>query len=88
VAHTYNTNNSAGIDQEDLGSKSAWANNLQDPILKKTLQQKRASRVSRYRPCVQTPVPQKKKKKEKKFRISDRKKQLKINMPSRAFAKL
>jgi hypothetical protein len=44
--------------------------------------------VSRYRPCVQTPVPQKKKKKEKKFRISDRKKQLKINMPSRAFAKL
>jgi hypothetical protein len=32
VAHTYNTSYSGGRDQEDHGSRPAWANSLQDPI--------------------------------------------------------
>jgi hypothetical protein len=36
VAHTYNPSYSGGRDQEDCGSKPAWAHSLQDPILKKT----------------------------------------------------
>jgi hypothetical protein len=34
VAHTCNPSNSRGRDQEDQGSKSAWANSLRDPISK------------------------------------------------------
>jgi hypothetical protein len=35
VAHAYNPSYSGGRDQEDHGSKPAWANNWQDPISKK-----------------------------------------------------
>jgi hypothetical protein len=35
VAHACNPNNSGGSDQEDHGSKPAWANSSQDPISKK-----------------------------------------------------
>jgi hypothetical protein len=35
VAHTCNLSYSGGRDQEDLSSKSAQANSLRDPILKK-----------------------------------------------------
>jgi hypothetical protein len=34
VAHICNPNYSGGRDQEDRGSKPAWTNSLQDPILK------------------------------------------------------
>jgi hypothetical protein len=34
VAHASNPSNSGGRDQEDCGSKPAWANSSQDPILK------------------------------------------------------
>jgi hypothetical protein len=40
VAHTCNPSNSGGRDQEDRGSKPAWANSLQDPILKKKSQKR------------------------------------------------
>jgi hypothetical protein len=40
VAHAYNPSYSRGRDQEDHGSKTAWANSFQDPILKKTLHKK------------------------------------------------
>jgi hypothetical protein len=36
VAHAYNPSYSGGRDQEDQDLKPAWANNLRDPILKKT----------------------------------------------------
>jgi hypothetical protein len=32
VAHTCNPSYSGGRDQEDCGSKPAWANSLRDPI--------------------------------------------------------
>jgi hypothetical protein len=35
VAHTCNPNYSESRDQEDDGSKPAWANNLRDPVSKK-----------------------------------------------------
>jgi hypothetical protein len=35
VPHTYNPSYSGGRDQEDHSLKPAWANHLQDPILKK-----------------------------------------------------
>jgi hypothetical protein len=44
-AHTYNPSYSEDRDQEDRGSKSAWANSLQDPISKNP-SQKRAGRVA------------------------------------------
>jgi hypothetical protein len=40
VAHTCIPSYSGGRDQEDLGSKPAWANSLRDPISKKTLHKK------------------------------------------------
>jgi hypothetical protein len=40
VAHACNPSNSGDKDQEDRGSKPAWANSLQDPISKKTLHKK------------------------------------------------
>jgi hypothetical protein len=40
VAFAYNLSYSGGRDQEDCGSKPAWANSWQDPILKKTLHKK------------------------------------------------
>jgi hypothetical protein len=35
VAYTYNPNYLGSRDQEDRGSKPAWANSSKDPILKK-----------------------------------------------------
>jgi hypothetical protein len=46
VAHTCNPSNSGGRDQEDHGLKSAQANSLWDPILKKTYHKKRAGGVA------------------------------------------
>jgi hypothetical protein len=40
VAFAYNLSYSGGRDQEDCGSKPAWANSWQDPILKKMLHKK------------------------------------------------
>jgi hypothetical protein len=40
VAHACNPSNSGGRDQEDRGSKPAWANNSQDPISKKPYHKK------------------------------------------------
>jgi hypothetical protein len=40
VAHTYNLSYSGGRYQEDHGSNPAWANSLQDPIMKKTITKK------------------------------------------------
>jgi hypothetical protein len=40
VAHTCNPSYSGDRDQEDHGLKSAWANSLQDPILKHPSQKK------------------------------------------------
>jgi hypothetical protein len=42
VAYTCNPSYSGGRDQEDCGSKPAWENSLQDPILKKTHHKNRA----------------------------------------------
>jgi hypothetical protein len=41
VAHTYNPSYSGGRDEEDQGSKPAWANSLQDPILKQSFTKKK-----------------------------------------------
>jgi hypothetical protein len=46
VAYTYNPSPLGGRDQEDSGSKSAWANSLQDPISKKLITKKTAGRVA------------------------------------------
>jgi hypothetical protein len=40
VAQAYNPNYSGGRDQEDGGSKPAWANSSQDPISKKPITKK------------------------------------------------
>jgi hypothetical protein len=62
VAHTCNPSYSGGRDQEDCGSKPAWANSLWDLILKKPFTEKGWWNGSRCRPWGQAPVPQKKKK--------------------------
>jgi hypothetical protein len=41
MAYTCNPSYSGGRDQEDCGSKPAWANNLRDTILKKTHHKKK-----------------------------------------------
>jgi hypothetical protein len=48
VAHAFNPSYSGGRDQEDHGSKPAWANSSPDPILKKpfTKNKKRAGGVA------------------------------------------
>jgi hypothetical protein len=46
VAHFYNPNYSGGRDQEDCGSKPAWANSSQEPISKKIHHKKRAGGVA------------------------------------------
>jgi hypothetical protein len=40
LAHTCNPGYSGGKDQEDCGSKPAWANSSQDPISKNPSQKK------------------------------------------------
>jgi hypothetical protein len=40
VAHTHNPSYLGGRDQEDGGSKPAWANSSKDPILKKPITEK------------------------------------------------
>jgi hypothetical protein len=40
VTHACNPSYSRGRDQEDVGSKPAWTNNSQDPILKKPITKK------------------------------------------------
>jgi hypothetical protein len=63
VAQTCNPRYSGGRDQEDDGSKPAWANSSQAPILKKNLSQKRAGGVAQGRgPEFKSPVLQKKEK--------------------------
>jgi hypothetical protein len=43
VALAYNLSYSGGRDQEDQGSKPAWANSLSDPISKNPFTEKRTS---------------------------------------------
>jgi hypothetical protein len=45
VSHGYNPSFSGGRDQEDRGSKTAWANSLRSPILKSPIT-KRAGGVA------------------------------------------
>jgi DNA phosphorothioation-dependent restriction protein DptG len=66
-----NPSDSGGRDQEDSGSRPAWANSSWEPI-SKTPNPKRAVGVAqvieclpRVRPWVQTPVPQNKNKNKK-----------------------
>jgi hypothetical protein len=46
VAHACNPSYSGGSDQEDPSSKPAWASNSGDPILNKTITQKKAGTVA------------------------------------------
>jgi hypothetical protein len=41
VTHTYNPSYSGGRDQEDHGSKPAWANSSRDPMSKKAHHKKK-----------------------------------------------
>jgi hypothetical protein len=64
VTHTCNPTYSEGRDQEDCGSKTALANSLR-PDLENTQQKKLlAEWLKLARPCIQTPVPSKKERKE------------------------
>jgi hypothetical protein len=68
VAHAYNPAYSGGTDQEDHGSKPAQANSSRDPISKIPNTKQGwwidSSGRASMRPWVQTPAPQKKKKKK------------------------
>jgi hypothetical protein len=64
LAHTHNPSYSGDRDQEDRGSNPAQANSLQDPIMKNLLLVLMEALSSRWRPWVQAPVLQKKKKKQ------------------------
>jgi hypothetical protein len=64
VAHTCNPGYWRDRDHEDCGSKPAWTNSLQDPILKKPKTKKGWWSGSRCRPCVPIPVLPKKKERE------------------------
>jgi hypothetical protein len=46
MAHACNPSYSGGRDQEDRGSKPAWENSLQDPILKKLITWKKKNQVA------------------------------------------
>jgi hypothetical protein len=70
VAHAYNPSYSGGRDQEDHGSKPAWANSSHDPISKKTLHKNRAGRVAQGEGPEFKPQYHKKKKKKKKTQIN------------------
>jgi hypothetical protein len=61
VAHTCNPSYSGGRDQEECGSKTAWANSLPDPISNKFIIKEGWCSGSRCRACVQTSVPHTKK---------------------------
>jgi hypothetical protein len=50
VAHACNSNYPGGRNEEDCGSKPAWANSLRDPILKKSITKKGWCSASRCRP--------------------------------------
>jgi hypothetical protein len=58
VVHTCNLSYSGGRDQEDRSLRSAPANSSQDPISKKPFTKKGWWSGSRYKPWVQTPIPQ------------------------------
>jgi hypothetical protein len=61
LTHAYNPSYSGGRDQEDRGSKPAWANNSRDPILKKPITEIDWWSGLRCRHC-KTPALEKKKK--------------------------
>jgi hypothetical protein len=50
VAHSCDPRYSGGRDQEGQGSKSAWTNSSQDPILKKNPSQKKPGGMAGCRP--------------------------------------
>jgi hypothetical protein len=66
VAHTCNPSYIGDRDLEDCGLKPAWANSLQDPILKKTLHKNRDGGVAQGEGPEFKPQHCKKKKKKKK----------------------
>jgi hypothetical protein len=66
VAHAYNPSYSGGKDQEDHGLKPPQANSSVRSYLEKPFKKKGWRSSSRFRPCVQALIPQKKKKKKKK----------------------
>jgi hypothetical protein len=76
VAHACNPSYSGGRDQEDHSLKPSQANSLRDPISKKPFTEKGWWSSSRCRPCVQTPVPQKRKKNPNLSRKQRNQKQL------------
>jgi hypothetical protein len=57
--HTYNPSCSGGRDQEDRGSKPAWANSSRDPILKNPSHTKKnsAGGGAQGEGLVQAPIP-------------------------------
>jgi hypothetical protein len=59
-AYACNPNYSGGRDQEDLGSKPAWANNSQDTISKNSSQKKGWWSGSRYKALSSSPTTEKK----------------------------
>jgi hypothetical protein len=70
VTHACNPSYSGGRDQEDHGSKPAWANSSQDPVSKKPITKKRAGGVAQGGgPEFKPQYHEKKKKKEKGRRL-------------------
>jgi hypothetical protein len=68
VAHTHNPSYSGGRDQEDHGSKPAWANSFWDCILKNLVIKKGLWSGSRCRSCIQASISQKRKKNPRSLR--------------------
>jgi hypothetical protein len=73
LAHNHNPNYSGDRDQEDGGSKPAWANSSCEPASKNNQHKKvlaewlkkYSTHLASFRPWVQTPVPPKKEKRKK-----------------------
>jgi hypothetical protein len=66
VAHACNLSYSGGRDQEDYGSKPAWANSSTRPYLEETLHKKGLVHWLKMKAPSSNPSTAKKKKKKKK----------------------
>jgi hypothetical protein len=66
VAHAYNPSYSGGKDQEDLGSKLAWANSSTSPYLQKPYTKIGLVEWPKVKALSSTPTTAKKKKKKRK----------------------
>jgi hypothetical protein len=59
VTHTYNLSYSGGSDQENHGSKPAWANSSRDPTSKKSFTKIGLVEWLKVKAIVPAPVPPK-----------------------------